>query len=135
MGERRVRERFVGDIAAIAKSSSSDSRSFAAVGEIIDINMEGCSLLHMINGCETSSITELAIFAYERPFVELVKLPCSVVYDTQVAKLPFSPITARRCGIKFGELTDIQRARLSQILDNYTHGEPSVVRFLRSSNG
>jgi hypothetical protein len=117
MGERRKQKRMKGKIAGVGEFSNG-ACSFTAVGEIIDINTEGCSFFYMTSAqlIECSSMT---IFPYEAPTPEPVKLPCALIYETTLGSFASGPLVPRRCGIRFGELTEEQKLQLTTILQTY----------------
>jgi c-di-GMP-binding flagellar brake protein YcgR len=71
-----------------------------------------------------SSESEIDIFLSDDKFY-VPKLPCRVVYDTKIAKhekIFNHTMENRRCGLKFGKLSEIQRKQLEFFIENHVMG-------------
>jgi len=119
MRDRRKHERFRGRISAFLEHESEDGKSFSVAAEIEDISIEGCSLLFPATE-EVTDSSLLTIVPCAYPYIELAKVPCTVIYDTRPTPYSSDPSVARRCGIKFGELSDMQKSQLTFIIQNCT---------------
>jgi hypothetical protein len=92
------------------------------VGQIVDVSMGGLAYRYV--GCEESSDgSHLDIFVTDNDFY-LGAVPFKTVCDLQVAgRAASSPMTMRRCGVRFGKLTGKQNAQLEYFIRQYTLGE------------
>ena len=73
---------------------------------------------------QDSSESEIDIFLSNDKFY-VPKLPCRVVYDTKIAKDENTfnhTMENRRCGLKFGKLSEIQRKQLEFFIENHVMG-------------
>jgi hypothetical protein len=86
------------------------------LGQIMDISMGGLSYNYIVGSGNVDSALELDILlAYKGLYME--KIQFEPVSDFQIAnKSPFTPITMRRRGIKFGELTPKQTSMLKNFI-------------------
>jgi len=86
------------------------------LGQIMDISMGGLAYNYIAGSGNVDSALELDILlAYKGLYME--KIQFEPVSDFQIAnKSPFTPITMRRRGIKFGELTPKQISMLKNFI-------------------
>ncbi|MEI6126463.1 MAG: hypothetical protein WCQ99_07920 [Pseudomonadota bacterium] len=94
------------------------------VGQINDISHGGLAFEHLVNlDCKKSSFSEVDIFLRGHDFY-LSDVACMKVYDKPVntANVFYSQFITKRCGVKFGLLTDKQRVQLEYFLKNHTVG-------------
>ena len=114
--ERRKHRRFqVQDIAfAVLKNKSRQ------IGQITDISMGGLAFNYIASQENNNGSSELDILlAFKGLYVE--KIHFKTVSDFQIAnKSPFSPITMRRRGIKFGKITGNQTSMLEDFIRDHT---------------
>ena len=115
--ERRKHQRFKareGSFAALKPSQ--------AVGEITDISKGGLAVHYALYDRDLEMPSEvMIIFTADR--FHLKKIPCKKISDFQIEENPpFSSISTRRCGLKFGDLTEEQKSQLDYFLHNYTVG-------------
>ncbi len=95
------------------------------LGRVIDISMGGLSFSHMGKARPPSDLVELDVFLIDADFY-LEMIPFQVVSDFKTRHNPLSPITMRRCGVQFKELTYDQRSQLEHFIQNYTLNEARV---------
>jgi len=92
------------------------------VGQVVDVSMGGLGYRYV--GCEESSDgSHLDIFSTDNDFY-LGAVPFKTVCDLQVVgRALSSPMTMRRCGVRFGKLSRKQSAHLEYFIQRYTLGE------------
>jgi hypothetical protein len=90
------------------------------LGQIMDISMGGLAFNYIAGGGNADSAFELDILlAYKGLYMK--KIQFKTISDFQIAnKSPFTPITMRRRGIKFGELTPKQTSMLKNFIQEHT---------------
>ncbi len=90
------------------------------LGQIMDISMGGLAFNYIAGGGNADSAFELDILlAYKGLYMK--KIQFKTISDFQIAnKSPFSPITMRRHGVKFGELTPKQTSMLKNFIQEHT---------------
>jgi hypothetical protein len=116
--ERRRYKRFLVQEGAFAVFGSHVSE----VGQIIDISRDGLSFRYIANGDRdrANGSSELEIYLAEKSFC-LEKVPVKTVWDFEMAdQFPSSPMTMRRRGVQFGELTQEQIPQLGCFIRNHT---------------
>ncbi|MFH2219963.1 MAG: hypothetical protein ABII68_09940 [Pseudomonadota bacterium] len=92
------------------------------VGQLLDICKEGLSVRHFTSEEKSRNYSDLGIFVHGGNF-SVDWIPFKTVSDTELAnKSPFSTVTFRRYGVKFGDLTPEQAAKLDHFLLNHTLG-------------
>ena len=102
-------------------------RGVTLVGQINDISKGGVAFEHLIHlDGEKNNFNDIDIFLEGQEFF-LHGLSCVQVYDSPVnAGAVFDPLLiTKRCGVKFGLLTDKQMSKLEYFLENHTIG-PSI---------
>lgn len=104
--ERRKHRRF--QVQSIAFAVLRDQGR--QLGQIVDISMGGLAFNYIAVGGNADRAFELDILlAYKGLYMKKVQF--MTISDFQIAnKSPFSPITMRRHGVKFGELMPKQRS-------------------------
>ena len=94
------------------------------IGPVIDITWGGLAFRYTYDDEKNlESAYRLSIFFTGEDFY-LRTVPVEIVYD--IEENSETPITAprmKRCGVKFGRLTECQRFLLKQFIRNYTFGE------------
>jgi hypothetical protein len=92
------------------------------VGQVVDVSMGGLAYRYV--GCEESNdASHLDIFASDKDFY-LGAVPFKTVSDFQVVdRIPASPMSMRRCGVRFGKLSRKQNAQLEYFVQNHALGE------------
>jgi hypothetical protein len=69
----------------------------------------------------SDDLFELDLFLIDADFY-LSEIPFSMVWDCRTHQNPFSSITLRRCGVRFGELSLSQQTDLDYFIQNHTLG-------------
>jgi hypothetical protein len=116
--ERRKHGRFQVSGAVFVGFRPDNSR----LGEVIDIGMGGLSFRYLATGEPSNGSRRLNIFLTGRDF-HLNDVIFETVSDFRTDEIPFTPVTMRRSGVQFGELTNIQISRLEYFIRNYTISE------------
>jgi hypothetical protein len=106
------------------------SNLFATLGSppdqkciILDIGMGGLSFRYyegsdLIKSLEEDRETNLDIYLDKADF-HLEKVPFKTVYDARVDnKMPMDSLSVRKRGIKFGKLTQTQKSKLKDLVQN-----------------
>ena len=114
--EKRKRKRYKAVDGAVASFSAHGAPAPNILGEIIDISINGLSVRYKSRE-QAGDISQIDIFAYKEPFINLSGMPCQLIYDIGL------DATTRRCGVEFGELSESQLAILSDFITHYTEGE------------
>lgn len=92
--------------------------------QIIDINTEGLAFEYMARKIWTTDFKELSIsVSGDAEIIESV--PFNVISDHKIANISGSA-NARRCGVKFGKLTALQRDQITHFIKNYTTYIPRI---------
>jgi hypothetical protein len=116
--ERRKHKRFQVQNGAFVVLTPSDTK----VGRIMDISMSGLAF-HYIGTEKTSNeSTEISIFSADCGFY-LYRIPCETVVNLKAYASHSAPISIRRCGIQFGDLTPDRVFRLEHFIHKYTEDE------------
>ena len=92
------------------------------LGRIIDISMGGLAFSHMAREKPSSGLFELDIFTIDTDFY-LERVVFETISDFKTHENPFSSITMRRSGVRFGELGHSQVSQLEDFMQKYTVGE------------
>lgn len=117
--ERRQFRRFLAD----DRSFACLRPHFGKLGKIKDISRGGLAFEYIYSkGCEEES-SAIDIFLSGDRFY-LPKMPCRVVNDLQIGEdlTSISNFQVRRCGVKFGQLTEEQERKLKLFLNTYLTG-------------
>ena len=116
--ERRKYKRMqVGDGAFVLLGPNSTK-----LGRIIDIGMGGLAFSHMARERPSSELFELDIFIIDSDFY-LERVLFETISDFKTHENPFSSITMRRSGVRFGELGHNQVSQLENFIQNHTISE------------
>ena len=91
------------------------------LGSLIDITMNGLGFHYIGREEALSELAQLGILLPDNHFY-LFKVPCKIISDLKLYKNHPSPISMRRCGVQFGELTQSQASQLQYFIQNYTTG-------------
>ena len=89
------------------------------LGQIKDISMGGLAFSYMAREELSDESVRLGIFLAENRF-HLREIPFETIWDVETEKEPFSSITMRRCGVRFGKLTPNQISELKYFIRNHT---------------
>ena len=120
MNERRKHRRFQVENGAFAVLGGlSWAHSTQKLGQINDIGMGGLAFSYIASEEVSDDSVELNIFLAENRF-HLRKIPFKTIWDVETEKVPFSSITTRRSGVRFGELTPNQISHLKHFIRNHT---------------
>jgi CheY-like chemotaxis protein len=93
------------------------------MGDIIDIGSGGLSFRYTAVGKQPIQSSELDILLTDGSFY-LNKVPLKTVSDLEIEGDASDGITARRCCVQFGDLTDDQTSDLRYFIRNYTSADP-----------
>jgi hypothetical protein len=89
------------------------------LGSIKNVSLGGLSFSHKARKSASSELYELDIFFIGQDFY-LEQVPFRAVWDLATKENPFSSITMRRAGVKFGDLTHSQLSRLEYFIENHS---------------
>jgi hypothetical protein len=93
--------------------------STVAIGTILDISRGGISVRYTPTEEQSSTSPDIDILLTDHNFY-ITGIPVTTIFDCKLEnKIPFSYIYERRCGMKFGKLTDNQLNQLNELLSNY----------------
>ena len=115
--ERRKKERFQADEQTFVVVRP----DFTRLGKLIDISEQGLAFQHMASRAQEKASVELDIFKGGNALY-LAKVMGEIVYDCQEETL--FCYEHRRCGVRFGKLTDEQAAWLNAYIRKFT-GAPT----------
>jgi hypothetical protein len=91
------------------------------LGRMIDISLGGLAFSHMARERPSNELFELDMFIIDGDFY-LERVPFETISDLKTLENPFSSITMRRSGVRFGELTHDQLSLLENFIQNHTMG-------------
>jgi len=127
--DRRERERYRVRTGAYAAFMPHSRRR----GQIIDINLSGLAF-HYIGVQKHVGKGEMAILL-NGSGVLINKIKCQAVSDFEATDFNvFSVVPLRRCGIRFGKLTQEQAAKLEAFIQNYSTVNPSIQLLIAATN-
>lgn len=113
--ERRLEKRFAVQNGIVAFQRSST----VAIGTIVDISKGGISIRYNHAEEQKGTSLDIDILLTDHNFY-ITGIPVTTISDCKLEnKIPFSYIYERRCGLKFGKLTDNQLNQLNELLSNY----------------
>ena len=95
------------------------------LGRIVDVSMGGLGFSHMARTSPSSQLFELDMFLIDSDFY-LNSMPYEVISDFKTYNNPFSSISMRRCGVKFGALSNSQIFQLEHFIQTHTLAEARV---------
>jgi len=116
--ERRKYKRFRIPVGVFLSFGPDDSR----LGEIIDISTGGLAYRYLATEEQPNRGPTLNIFLTEHDCC-VDELRFETVSDFRTCDIRFTPVTMRRSGVQFGELTHSQKSRLEHFIDNYALGD------------
>jgi hypothetical protein len=96
--------------------------SLTHVGRLVDISMGGLAFDYVVDSVLPKPPAELEIFVKGGTF-RLNGIPCKEIWAETTDESRATAITRRKCGVRFGELTDQQKAKLKEFIETYTVGE------------
>ena len=96
---------------------------FKKVGKVNDISVKGVAFSYLSDIADTgfkSHDSQVDIFTSENGF-HLFNVPCRIVYEITDAP-PYEGLLVKmsKCGLQFGELSNMQLDLLNFLLKNYT---------------
>jgi hypothetical protein len=91
------------------------------MGRIIDISLAGLAFDSFGDEESENRAKELEIFVTNSKFS--LNIPCELVYEMPTYESPLTACKKKRCGVKFGKLTEYQTSLLSSFIQRYTVGE------------
>jgi hypothetical protein len=114
--ERRVHKRYKareGTVAFLGEPLN-------IMGSVIDVSKGGLAFRYIANGKRPSESFELDILYSHEP-VYIDRMPFRTVSDTEITGESGSKLfPLRRCGVQFGELTEVQKSQLEYLIENHT---------------
>ena len=111
--ERRKNERFQPDDQTFVVLRP----DYTKLGKVIDISENGLSFQHMAKSGKEDTTVQLDIFKGDNTLY-ISKVPGKVVYDRQEETV--FCYEHRRCGVRFGELSEEQSAWLKEYINQFT---------------
>lgn len=96
--------------------------SHTHVGRLIDISMGGLAFDYLVDGVLPKPPAELEIFVKGGAF-RMNGIPCEAIWANTTDEGRVTSIRKRKCGVRFGKLTDHQKAKLKELIETYTTGE------------
>jgi hypothetical protein len=116
--ERRKRKRFRVQNDAFVVLISNETK----VGSLRDIAMDGLAFHYIGRQESLNESAKLGVFSANHDLF-LYKVPCKIISDSKIYARQPNPITRRRCGVQFGELTEDQISELKYFIANHTTSE------------
>ena len=113
LAERRRHERFRIKGKALAYYRTHSPK----IGEIMDIGSGGLAFSYMGSAELANSAFKLEIMFPDRTDY-LDELPCEAVSDCMVDSRTGDCAGTRRCGVRFGDLTKVQEAKIASLIEN-----------------
>ena len=97
---------------------------FTKLGRLINISRGGLSFRYIAYQRQEQAPTHLDLFTSNDGF-HLSRLSCKVIYDIRLSEKQRSSasLERRRCGLEFGEATQVQATQLELYLKNHVAGE------------
>ena len=97
---------------------------FTKLGRLMNISRGGLAFRYIATKGHSQGSTHLDLFTSNDGF-HLSRIPCRVIYDIRLSeKHRFSTsLERRRCGLEFGEITQVQATQLELYLKNHVAGE------------
>lgn len=96
------------------------------IGDIVDIGMGGMSFRYIAGGKSLSKPSHLDILLTDGSF-HLDGMPLDTFsWDLEMEGERSSGFTTKRCGVKFGDLTDKQECGLRYFIQRYTTADPEA---------
>jgi hypothetical protein len=116
--ERRLNERH----RVVDDAYAALGRHYAKVGKIVNISIGGLAFDYITGDSELNKAEILDIFLSNNHF-NLYNLRCKVVYDMvlhvpEVSGRYTVLLTTRRCGVRFGKLSNAKTRKLQAFVDS-----------------
>jgi hypothetical protein len=116
--DRRKHKRFRARDGAFVAIKPSETH----VGRLVDVSVGGLAFDYVIGQELPRPPTELEIFVKGGTF-RLSSIPCKAIWVKTSGQARVTSINKRRCGVRFGELTDHQKVKLKEFIETQTIGE------------
>lgn len=116
--EQRRSLRFPVASGTMATFSPLDRREFIKSGPIIDISRSGLALSYLAPREYRNSSSQVSIIGPHGNAL-IWKLPCKVVYETEVTNEHSDHLTTKRCGVQFEELSQQQLMRVQDFIRQF----------------
>ncbi len=102
------------------------SLQIAVVGQITDVSLGGLSFQYVSSRVRSKDSPALRISSIDGTF-QLDRIPFKVAWDVEMPQsFSYGPISLRRCGVEFGDLTDTQKLGLRHFIQNHTTADPEA---------
>ena len=98
------------------------SNGTSLVGSMRQISLNGLSFHYIGREKPLNEEAELAICSGGKDFF-LYNVPCKILFDSKAYKNHPSPISMRRCGVRFGELENKHTTEIEYFIQNHTLDE------------
>ena len=99
---------------------------FKKLGKVNDISLNGLSFDYISNGRRSEGHLEVDLFGKDQTFY-LGQIRCRVVSDSTINDhTPLSSLRISRLSLRFENLTDEQRSKLKQVIQNFEQTEVHV---------
>jgi len=85
--------------------------------EIINISISGIKAQYTATTTWTKNFDKMSIVTIDRKII-IDNIPCTLISDSMVAQLENGTFV-RRCGIKYGNLSDYHKLQLSNFIQEY----------------
>ena len=95
------------------------SRPYMGMGRILVLSVDGMTFEYFTCDEPAGRPSELEIITADRSF-HLKNIPCQAIWDLTNDENLLTPIKRRRYGMKFGHLTEAEKAELFDFIDNCT---------------
>jgi hypothetical protein len=116
--ERRQCKRFQVEDGAYIILKPFDGR----VGRILDISIDGLTFDY-VSGEQPSNMPNELDITMANGTCRLRNVPCKIISDFETEYVHLVPLSIRRCGVQFGDLTPDQISQLEYFIHNHTVGE------------
>ena len=117
--DRRKNRRLQGNQDALVGLGSGEAKLW----HVIDICEGGLAFRYLGQLEDPQRFSELVLLSKDASFC-LEKVPFTVVADCEMAGQFLSRYTFRRCGVRFGALTEKQSSRLTHFMNTYASTAP-----------
>ena len=88
--------------------------------EIIDISINGIKAQYTATTTWSRNFDKMSIITIDKK-IKIDNIPCKVISDSVVAHLE-NDTFVRRCGLRYGNLTDSHKSQLSNFIQEYAIG-------------
>lgn len=95
------------------------AHEFLSLGQILDISLGGLAIRYIAMDEQTKGSAKLEIFGAIDSDLHIGKLPCRVIYDIELTSESSGLLRVRRCGVQFGELSNVQMSQIREFISTY----------------